>query len=110
MELGLHEALRDSQRSACFRQSMQARLSAVQHSLIVVTIVAFVIAAIVLPEPDNADYRRALAELTSLQRRFDRSAVEKSMLEHAAAQGRQPLLPLSQQISQLRPIKVQVAP
>ena len=88
---------------------MQARLSAVQHTLIVVTIVAFVIAAIVLPAPDNADYRRTLAELTSLQRRFHRSAVEQALLEHARAQGRQPLQQLAQQISALRPIAVQVA-
>jgi hypothetical protein len=87
---------------------MQARLSAVQRTLIVVTIVALTIAAIVLPAPDNADYRRALAELTSLQRRFDRTNVEAALLEHAKAQGRQPLAPLTQQISTLRPISVQV--
>jgi hypothetical protein len=77
--------------------------------LIVVTIVALVIAALVHPAPDNADYRRALAELTSLQRRFDRSTVEAILLEHAKAQGRQPLSQLGQQVSALRPIAVQVA-
>ena len=89
---------------------MQARLSAVQRTLIVVTIVALVIAAVVLPAPDNADYRRALAELTSLQRRFDRASVEAALLESAKAQGRQPLAQLTQQISALRPISVQVSP
>lgn len=88
---------------------MQARLSAVQRTLIVVTIVAFVIAAIVLPAPDNADYRRTLAELTSLQRRFNRAAVEVALLEHAKAQGRQALQPLAQQITALRPLPVQAA-
>jgi hypothetical protein len=88
---------------------MQARLSAVQQTLIVVTIVAFVIAALVHPAPDNADYRRALAELTSLQQRFDRPRVEAALLEHAKAQGRQPLAQLTQQISALRPISVQLA-
>ncbi|HTU59513.1 MAG TPA: hypothetical protein VMF89_13780, partial [Polyangiales bacterium] len=73
------------------------------------TIVALVIAAIVLPAPDNADYRRALAELTSLQRRFDRASVEAALLENAKAQGRQPLGPLTKQISALRPIAVQVS-
>jgi hypothetical protein len=88
---------------------MQARLSAVQRTLIVVTIVALGIAAIVLPAPDNADYRRTLAELTSLQRRFDRASVEAALLEHAKAQARQPLAHLTQQISALRPIAVQAA-
>jgi hypothetical protein len=91
------------------RQFMQARLSAVQQALIVVTIVAFVIAALVHPAPDNADYRRALAELTSLKERFDRTKVEALLLEHAEAQGRQPLDQLTRQVIALRPIKLQVA-
>lgn len=88
---------------------MQARLSAVQRSLIVVTIVAFAIALLVRPAPDNADYRRALAELTSLERRFERSSVEAAMLAHAKAQGREPVAQLSKQIKALRPITLQPA-
>jgi hypothetical protein len=88
---------------------MQARISAVQQALIVVTIVAFVVAALVRPAPDNADYRRALAELTSLGQRFDRSKVERALLDHAKAQGTRPLSSLVQPISALRPINVRVA-
>jgi hypothetical protein len=85
---------------------MQARLSAVQQALIVVTIVAFVIAAVVHPAPDNAEYRRALAELTSLDARFDRHAVEAALLAQAKAQGARPLAALAQQVSALSPVAV----
>ncbi|HET8932267.1 MAG TPA: hypothetical protein VFN67_02450 [Polyangiales bacterium] len=88
---------------------MQARLSAVQHALIVVTVVAFVVAALVHPALDNADYRRALAELTSLKQRFDRSGVEAALLANAKAQGNLPLLTLTREVRALRPITLQLA-
>lgn len=87
---------------------MQARLSAVQHALIIVTVVAFIVAALVHPAPDNADYRRALAELTSLEQRFDRSGVEAALLAHAKALGSLPLVTLTEQVRALRPITLKL--
>jgi hypothetical protein len=77
--------------------------------LIVVTVVALVVAALVHPAPDNADYRRALAELTSLGRRFDRHAVEAALLTQAKAQAQRPLASLAQQVSALSPVAVRAA-
>src|ERR1700712_1190310 len=89
---------------------MQARLSAVQQALIVVTVVALIVAALVHPAPDNADYRRALAELTSLDKRFDRHAVEAALLTQAKAQAQRPLASLAQQVSAFRPVAVRAEP
>lgn len=88
---------------------MQARLSAVQHALVAVTVAALGVAVLVRPAPENADYRRALTELTSIERRFDRSRVEAQLRELAAAEGRQPLGAIVKEVNTLRGLELRLA-
>jgi len=74
---------------------MQARLSAVQHALIVLLVAAIAVAVLARPAPFNGRLRRALAELEQFAAQFDRAQVEGSLLEYARAQGRRPLSELA---------------
>jgi hypothetical protein len=70
---------------------MQARLSAVQQSLLWLLVAALGVAVLARPQPANRRYMRALDELAGFRADFERAAAEKSLLDYALAQGRLPL-------------------
>jgi hypothetical protein len=77
--------------------------------LIILTVSALAVAVLVHPAPENGNYSRALAELTSVEERFDRPRVEQMLLTHAHAQAKQPLQPVVDQVAALRPVALKLS-
>ena len=70
---------------------MKERLSAVQQTLLVLLLGAVLLGVIARPAPANGRLLAALNEIESFRSSFERSALEQSLIEYAAAQARQPL-------------------
>jgi hypothetical protein len=70
---------------------MQNRLSSVQQALLFLLATGIAVALLARPVPENQRLRSALFELQALQAHFDRPMIERTLLESALAQGRQPL-------------------
>jgi hypothetical protein len=70
---------------------MKERLSAVQRTLLVLLLGAVLLGVIARPAPANGRLLAALNEIESFRSNFERSALERSLIEYAATQARQPL-------------------
>jgi len=70
---------------------MQTRLSSVQRALLFLLAAGIAVAMLARPVPENQRLRGALFELEAFQAHFDRPMIERTLLESALAQGRQPL-------------------
>ena len=70
---------------------MQARISSVQQALLGLLVIAVLLGVVTRPAPQNQRYKAALDEIDTFRASFDRGALERSLIEYAAAQGRQPL-------------------
>src|SRR5262249_35264060 len=62
-----------------------------QHALMVLLIAALVLGVLARPAPSNGRFRAALDEIETFRGSFERSGLERSLVEYAQAQGRQPL-------------------
>lgn len=89
---------------------MQARISAVQQALFGLLIVAVLLGVVTRPAPQNQRYKAALDEIDSFRATFDRAQLEHSLIEYAAAQGRQPLASIQRAAAGKQVPPLQLAP
>jgi hypothetical protein len=89
---------------------MQARISAVQQALFGLLIVAVLLGVVTRPAPQNQRYKAALDEIDTFRATFDRAQLEHSLIEYAAAQGRQPLSSIQRAAAGKQVPALQLAP
>lgn len=70
---------------------MEARISAVQQTLLLLLVASLALAVLARPHPENRQFTGALTELTQFRAGFQRQNWERSLREHAEAQGTLPL-------------------
>jgi len=87
---------------------MEARISAVQQTLLLLLVASLALAVLARPHPQNREFTGALAELTQFRAGFQRESWERSLREHAEAQGTLPLRALQSAVSgrQVPPLEI----
>lgn len=78
---------------------MEARISAVQQTLLLLLVASLALAVLARPHPENRQFTGALRELQLFRAGFQRDSWERSLREHAEAQGTLPLSALHSAIT-----------